>query len=145
MGKHRKLKRCAKAARRSLKAAASVAAASPKSKSAVPRPRTVDEQESTNEKARLTRLNEMAKRNAAAQQLPRVSKRRKTTRGQEGTEHQNLEADQKAFFAAIDSPLYRVCGSCGELANATTAVRRLYDPATEFFFPRCKMIVVPLR
>jgi hypothetical protein len=157
----RKVKRRAKTARRAGKAAAVAAtSAGAKSKTDKPPQSTLDNLESVREDARTIRLRETMKRNAAAQQLPRATKRRKTSSGQGEVNTQNLVADAKGkkccsrssklysllltrlilssiadFFAAIESPLLRICGSCGELANAALAVRRLFDPVADFFSP----------
>jgi len=40
-----------------------------------------------------------------------------------------------AFFAAIDAPFLRICGSCGELAKATRAVRKMFVPGNKYFNP----------
>ncbi|KAE9355367.1 hypothetical protein PR003_g2896 [Phytophthora rubi] len=157
MKKPRKAKRCAKAARRMLNV---VAVATVTAKQAEGNPHSVEELESTREAARTTRFNETLKRNAAIQQLPQLQNEGKLIQDKVqlkvrtlrltktvvyhklqpqdmfcvsiNIEFLNLNVD---IFAAIDAPLFKVCGRCGELANATSAVRKLYEPATEFFSP----------
>ncbi|KAE9158498.1 hypothetical protein PF002_g33089, partial [Phytophthora fragariae] len=79
------------------------------------------------------RCDETKKRNAAVQQLPQAKRQRKRNIRVGSTDSHKLEQDKIEFFSAIDNPLFRVCGSCGEIANSAQATLKLFDPKDVFF------------
>jgi hypothetical protein len=107
-------------------------------------------------KGRLERHNETKRRNAGTQSLPKNKRQKKKGRNVDASVDVNLEHDKQGmfvrvldtvdminmtksvffiivdFFAAIDAPLYRMCGRCGELANSDNSMLRLYDPKSIF-------------
>jgi hypothetical protein len=111
----------------------------------------LEEQEAS---ARRQRLEETQQRNEAAQKLP-IGKKRVKRRASDRLDQDDLDADAEcklpglssllcqwfnelelvAFFAAIDEPLLRICGGCGELAKSTRTVKKVYDLGSEYFAP----------
>ncbi|KAE8993982.1 hypothetical protein PR002_g20073 [Phytophthora rubi] len=130
-----RLAKTPKAARRTLKKVDYSPTTTAKPRKRPKKRASIDEVESENQKARQARREAMRKRNANAQQLPRNKRRKKSKRDVDTADVENLETDKKAFYDTIDEPLFRVCGSCGELANSTIAVLKLYDPSSDFFSP----------
>ncbi|KAE9091597.1 hypothetical protein PF005_g18741 [Phytophthora fragariae] len=137
MAKAKKLAKAAKAAKtakRTLKkivkrTAGHARQAAPASRSAL------DDIEAEHMRARLARSADTKRRNADVQSLPRSKRQTKHTLPVSSVADDNLNADTKGFFDAIDAPLFRVCGSCGELANSVNAIRKLYDSKSNFFSP----------
>ncbi|KAJ8540786.1 hypothetical protein ON010_g12440 [Phytophthora cinnamomi] len=92
MGNRKTLSRSAKAAKRTLKKVA--ARGNPQSRSTQETP--IDEIEQERQSSRLARNNEIKKRNAATQQLPRTYKRRKVSSLARSSQREHLESDKKA-------------------------------------------------
>ncbi|GMF61163.1 unnamed protein product [Phytophthora fragariaefolia] len=150
--------RAAKHARRVIRALSKPATKSPPRKR-YKRQGPLEEAEVKGAAERLNRHAETRKRNAAGQLQPVARKNRKPkVDREEGDDGSSRSADAKGelfmdrthihdanvccvvrvpFFAAIDGPFLRICGSCGELAKSDHAVRKRYDPGSAFFAPLC--------
>ncbi|ETI55555.1 hypothetical protein F443_01778 [Phytophthora nicotianae P1569] len=85
---------------------------------------------------RLARYEETMKRNAAAQRQPRSVKRSKTNSKTQCDANGRSE-DARAFYAAVDAPFLRICGSCGELTKSEQAVMRRFNSDADLFSPLC--------
>lgn len=119
----------------------------------------LNEVETEQMNARLTRHEETKRRNLDSQSLPQSKRRKRKDRLLDANEAANHVNDNKGmqqdwykllrtvtnschftiadFFDAIDAPLTRVCGSCGEVANAYNSKLKLFDPKSIFFSPLC--------
>ncbi|KAG3018189.1 hypothetical protein PC120_g10578 [Phytophthora cactorum] len=74
------------------------------------------------------------KQNAVAQLQPRGVKRSKIKTKARHIDDDRSE-DAKAFYAAVDAPSLRVCGSCGELTKSEHAVMKRFEPDADLFSP----------
>ncbi|GMF54467.1 unnamed protein product [Phytophthora fragariaefolia] len=84
---------------------------------------------------RLARHEETKQRNVVAQLQPREIKRKRMGGAIQGGLHESRNKDAASFFAAIDAPFLRICGSCGELTKSEQSVIKTFEPEADRFAP----------